>query len=115
MSILKRTRKCAVTLLSGGMDSTTTLALAKGKGFRVYALTVRYGQRHRKEIENAVQRALKEIPMDYRLVVILRDIEGFSYDEIAETLRISLGTVKSRLWRGRLELKKTIHPDLNVT
>jgi RNA polymerase sigma-70 factor, ECF subfamily len=67
----------------------------------------------RKEIENTVQCALKEISVEYRLVVILRDIEGFSYDEIAETLKISLGTVKSRLWRGRLELKKAIQPYLN--
>jgi RNA polymerase sigma-70 factor, ECF subfamily len=67
----------------------------------------------RREIENAVQRALKGIPMEYRLVVILRDIEGFSYDEIAETLKISLGTVKSRLWRGRLELRNSILPYLN--
>jgi RNA polymerase sigma-70 factor (ECF subfamily) len=68
---------------------------------------------HRREIQNVVQCALKKIPMEYRLVVILRDIEGFSYDEIAETLRISLGTVKSRLWRGRLELRRAIHPYLN--
>lgn len=67
----------------------------------------------RKEIENAVHFALKKIPVEYGLVVILRDIEGFSYDEIAETLRVSLGTVKSRLWRGRLELKRIIQPYLN--
>jgi len=67
----------------------------------------------RREIENAVQHALNEISVEYRLAVILRDIEGFSYEEIAETLRISLGTVKSRLWRGRMELKRTIQPYLN--
>jgi RNA polymerase sigma-70 factor (ECF subfamily) len=67
----------------------------------------------RKEIEKAVQYALRKISIEYRLVVILRDIEGFSYDEIAETLRVSLGTVKSRLWRGRLELRNIIQPYLN--
>jgi len=45
--------------------------------------------------------------------VVLRDIEGLSYEEIAETLRISLGTVKSRLWRGRLELKNKLHDFVN--
>lgn len=45
--------KKAVSLLSGGLDSTTTLAMAKSLGFEVYALTFRYGQRHVKEIECA--------------------------------------------------------------
>ena len=45
----------AVVLLSGGMDSTTTLALAKHQGFAAYALTFRYGQRHQVEIEAARQ------------------------------------------------------------
>ena len=58
-----------------------------------------------REREKAVQKALDNLPFDYRIVVILRDIEGMSYEDIAETLKLSLGTVKSRLWRGRLELK----------
>jgi len=40
--------------------------------------------------------------------VILRDIEGFTYEEIATTLQISIGTVKSRLSRGRLELRNQL-------
>src|SRR5436305_15167385 len=43
----------AVVLLSGGLDSTTTLAIAQREGFEVYALTFRYGQRHEFEIEAA--------------------------------------------------------------
>src|SRR6185295_1752962 len=43
----------AVVLLSGGLDSTTTLAIAKSEGFQVYALTFRYGQRHSLEVEAA--------------------------------------------------------------
>ncbi len=58
-----------------------------------------------RETETQVQEALKKIPMEFRIVVVLRDIEGMSYEEIAESLKISLGTVKSRLWRGRAELK----------
>jgi 7-cyano-7-deazaguanine synthase len=45
--------KKAVVLLSGGLDSTTTLAVAKSEGFDLYALTFRYGQRHEAEIESA--------------------------------------------------------------
>jgi 7-cyano-7-deazaguanine synthase len=45
--------KKAVVLLSGGMDSATTLAIARSEGFRCYALTFRYGQRHGREIEAA--------------------------------------------------------------
>jgi len=45
----------AVVLLSGGIDSTTTLAIAKSQGFRVYALSFRYGQRHKVELEAARQ------------------------------------------------------------
>ena len=63
----------AVVLLSGGLDSSTTLAIAKGKGFVPYALTVRYGQRHLAEVTAArrVARALgarahKVVPVDLR-------------------------------------------------
>jgi 7-cyano-7-deazaguanine synthase len=49
----------AVVLLSGGLDSTTTLAIAKGEGFEPYALTFRYGQRHTSEIEAARRVAAK--------------------------------------------------------
>jgi RNA polymerase sigma-70 factor (ECF subfamily) len=58
-----------------------------------------------RETERAVQKALGKLPFEFRVVVVLRDLEGMSYEEIAETLKLSLGTVKSRLWRGRLELK----------
>lgn len=46
-------RKRAVVLLSGGIDSTTTLAIARSQGFEIYALSVDYGQRHRRELECA--------------------------------------------------------------
>jgi 7-cyano-7-deazaguanine synthase len=65
----------AVVLLSGGLDSTTTLAVAKTQGFEVYALSVDYGQRHRVELERAgrVAKALgaiehKTVRLDLRAV-----------------------------------------------
>ena len=46
-------RKSAVVLLSGGLDSTTTLAIALSEGFEVYAMSFRYGQRNRVELDHA--------------------------------------------------------------
>ena len=66
-----------------------------------------------REVETAVQKALGGLVRDHRIVIILRDIEGLSYEEIADTLGLSLGTVKSRLWRGRLELKKSLQSYLH--
>jgi len=48
---------------------------------------------------------LRQIPEPFHAVVVLRDIEGFSYEEVAEILGVNLGTVKSRLMRGRAHLK----------
>ncbi len=61
-----------------------------------------------KERENVLNTALKELPGVFREAVILCDIEGLSYEEIAATLEINLGTVKSRIARGRLELRKKL-------
>jgi RNA polymerase sigma-70 factor (ECF subfamily) len=55
-----------------------------------------------------VELELKQIAEPYRTTVVLRDIEGLAYEEIAEVLQISLGTVKSRLIRGRDALKKRL-------
>jgi RNA polymerase sigma-70 factor, ECF subfamily len=57
------------------------------------------------EMEREVQRALNGLSFEHRVAVVLRDVEGLSYEEIAETLGLSLGTVKSRLWRARSEMK----------
>jgi len=59
----------------------------------------------RQELRQRVAAELQQVPEPYRTAVVLRDIEELSYDEIAEVLQISLGTVKSRLTRGREALK----------
>jgi RNA polymerase sigma-70 factor (ECF subfamily) len=55
-----------------------------------------------------VQRALEALPEGFRLAVLLADVEGFSYKEIAEILGIPIGTVMSRLHRGRRALEKAL-------
>lgn len=60
------------------------------------------------EVRARVEGELKQVAEPYRTTVVLRDIEGLSYEEIAEVLQISLGTVKSRLIRGREALKKRL-------
>jgi RNA polymerase sigma-70 factor, ECF subfamily len=59
----------------------------------------------RSELEAALGRAIAELPEDRRIVVLLRDVEGLSYDEIAQALGLELGTVRSRLHRARSDLK----------
>ena len=59
----------------------------------------------RSEIEQALHRAIAELPEDRRLVVVLRDLEGLSYEDIAAALDLELGTVRSRLHRARADLK----------
>ena len=64
------------------------------------------------ERETALRTALNNLGRSYRETVILRDVEGLSYEEIATTLEISVGTVKSRLSRGRMELRRKLEGSL---
>lgn len=61
-----------------------------------------------KIFDDDVKRAIENLPDDFRLVVVLSFIEGFSYQEIAEIADLQLGTVKSRLHRGRKLLQKEL-------
>ena len=64
----------------------------------------------RKEI---VFTAIRSLPDKHRIILVLRDIQGYSYDDIAKILKISPGTVDSRLFRARRSLRKKISPFLN--
>jgi RNA polymerase sigma-70 factor (ECF subfamily) len=55
-----------------------------------------------------IQRALDSLPPEFRAAVVLCDIEGLSYEEIAATLDVKLGTVRSRIHRGRAQLRKAL-------
>ena len=60
------------------------------------------------EVRARVEDALRKVPEPYRTAVILRDLEDMSYEEIAEITQVSLGTVKSRITRGRDALKRRL-------
>lgn len=60
------------------------------------------------ELEAALHQAIAALPEDRRIVVVLRDLEGLSYEEIGEVLGVPLNTVRSRLHRARLDLKSKL-------
>jgi RNA polymerase sigma-70 factor (ECF subfamily) len=59
----------------------------------------------RQELNHAIQSGIQALPIEQRVILVLSDIQGLSYQEIAETTGLSLGTVKSRLSRGRSKLR----------
>jgi RNA polymerase sigma-70 factor (ECF subfamily) len=65
----------------------------------------------RSELKGRIEAALQLVPEAFREVVVLREIEGFGYEEIAEMLQVNIGTVKSRLTRGRAALREALASD----
>ena len=62
----------------------------------------------RRELAAAIQQGLTELPDEQRIVLILSDIQGLAYEEIAQITNTNLGTVKSRLSRGRARLRDVL-------
>jgi len=62
------------------------------------------------DVSRIVMDAISKIPVKLRMPLILKDIEGFSYQEISESLNCEMGTVKSRIFRGRENLKEILQP-----
>ena len=60
------------------------------------------------ELSDELQRALAALSEDFRVPVLLADVAGLTYEEIAESLRVPVGTVRSRIFRGRAELARTL-------
>jgi len=67
-----------------------------------------------REVQAAVRQCVRRLPSEFRAVVVLREIEGLSYEEIAEVLKVPLGTVQSRLSRGRRLLREALLADERI-
>jgi RNA polymerase sigma-70 factor (ECF subfamily) len=99
-------RLCLNRLASGSRrhersDDTALLQAPAGGPDAVGAL-------ERGELEAALHQAVAALPEERRIVVVLRDLEGLSYEEIVEVLGVPLNTVRSRLHRARLDLKSKL-------
>lgn len=62
-----------------------------------------------RELQELIQRGLQELPLDQRVAVVLCDIQGLSYEEIATTTQATMGTVRSRIARGRARLRSYLY------
>ena len=65
------------------------------------------------EIRDTVNRAIQHLPEDLRTAIILREMEGMSYEEIAQTMECPVGTVRSRIFRAREAIDKKLRPLLD--
>ncbi|MBS1134074.1 MAG: polymerase sigma factor RpoE, partial [Burkholderiaceae bacterium] len=68
-----------------------------------------------KQVANAVNRAIEQLPEDLKTAIVLRELEGLSYEEIAETMNCPIGTVRSRIFRAREAIAEELRPVLNTT
>ncbi len=100
----KRRKKDATVSLDAPIgDSNATISeMIAGSDLSAEETVLRH------EREAAIRKALLELPEIYREAIVLCDIEGLTYDEIAAALEINIGTVKSRIARGRDELRKRL-------
>lgn len=67
------------------------------------------------ELRDAVRRGIRLLPVDYRAILLLREIDGLSYDEIGKALELEAGTVKSRIFRARKKLCEILLSDRNFS
>jgi len=96
-----------------GEDLETEVAEQLESGGRLRELDTPEGHLLSEEIATTVQRALEELPDDLRTAIVLRELEGMSYEEIAEAMDCPIGTVRSRIFRAREAIDKRLSPLLN--
>ena len=77
-------------------------------GLKEYATPERMALRS--ELAGTIQNAIEELPEELRVAIVLRELEGLSYEEIAEAMECPIGTVRSRIFRARDAIDKRIRP-----
>jgi len=102
---LKRRRKQLVSL-EGGRDGVAAIDPADPSDETRPGVALQ-----RSEDESLLQAGLNRLSADHRTVLVLKDIDGLKYEEIAEVVGVPIGTVRSRIHRARLELKEFLEPD----
>src|SRR5437660_7276892 len=90
--------KRAVVLLSGGLDSATTLALARGEGYQVATLTVDYGQRHRRELECA--RRVSQALGAWRHTVVTVDLRALGGSALTAGIDVPKARAQEEIGQG---------------
>jgi RNA polymerase sigma-70 factor (ECF subfamily) len=103
----RRFRSATVSLDEPPADNRQPIQLVDSQPSPLQALET-------KEQDQAIQQALNRLSGEHRSILILRDIEGFSYSEISDVLGVSIGTVKSRLARARADMRKSLMRYLSV-
>lgn len=96
----KRKRLREEVLPEGPNEPTEAVGMRRGRGVEEEVTSA--------ELHDVVQRALVQLPPEYREAVVLRDLEGRSYEEIAEIIGVPAGTVRSRIHRGREALRQLL-------
>lgn len=96
-----------------GDDVEAEVAEQMDMGGRLREIGTPEGHLLSDEIARTVQRALDELPEDLRTAIVLREFDGLSYEEIANTMECPIGTVRSRIFRAREAIDKRLRPLLN--
>ena len=111
LDFLKRTGRSPVAAVEDPEVSAAPVRAQAGSGVAVLAPDAAL---RREEIARITQEVLEELPEIFRTVLVLREFEDLSYQEMAEVLGISIGTVESRLFRARARFKEAmirLHPE----
>ncbi|MGI9320430.1 MAG: RNA polymerase sigma factor RpoE [Thiogranum sp.] len=95
------------------VDAQEAEQFEAGSGLKEYATPERLALRS--ELAGTIQNAIEELPEELRVAIVLRELEGLSYDEIASAMECPIGTVRSRIFRARGAIDKQIRPLLDET
>jgi RNA polymerase sigma-70 factor (ECF subfamily) len=96
-----------------GDDLEADVAEQMDMGGRLREMDTPEGHLLSMEIAQTVQRALDDLPEDLRTAIVLRELEGLTYEEIASAMECPVGTVRSRIFRAREAIDKRLRPLLN--